>query len=103
MNLAAYYEAVSDIRGESFTEKEFSARYLGKSDTYYAYLKCTRSEPSKTALIHLWHQLKRDTDAYAQWAESSGVRWLAEDYERRSWRLEGLCEALLQDIMWASR
>ena len=100
MNLNTYYEIISEIRGELFTEREFSQRYLGRSETYYSYLKSTESQPSKSALINLWRQLKQDAYKCDEYAERSRVDWLAEDYKQHKQKLEGLCTSLLQDIMY---
>jgi hypothetical protein len=100
MNLNTYYEIISDIQGELFTEGDFSKDYLGKSITYYGYLKCTNSEPSKSALINLWRQLKQDTYKCDEYAKQSKVDWIAKDYDQHKHKLEGLCTTLLQDIMY---
>ena len=103
MNLNTYYEIISEIRGELFTEREFSKNYLGKSITYYGYLKCTNNKPSKSALINLWRKLKQDTYKCDEYAERSRVDWLAEDYRQHKHKLESLCTSLLQDIMYGAR
>jgi len=100
MNLNTCYEIISDIQGDLFTEGDFSKDYLGKSITYYGYLKCTNSKPSKSALINLWRQLKQDTYKCEENAQQSKVDWIAEDYEQHKHKLEGLCTSLLQDIMY---
>ena len=99
MNLNTYYEIISEIRGELFTEGDFSKDYLGKSITYYGYLKCTNSEPSKSALINLWHQLRYDSGVLAEQAQRS---IFTEDCMENKQQLEGLRTALLQDIMFGT-
>jgi len=100
MNLNNYYTALSDLNGEHFTEKQFSRDYLGKSITYYGYLKCTNSKPSKDALIHLWKALKQETYKCDEFAARSKFDWLVEDYRGHKQKLEGLASTLLQDIMY---
>jgi hypothetical protein len=43
-----------------FTESEFSEQYLGKSGTYFAYLKCTGKQVSVDALLKLWGKLNAE-------------------------------------------
>jgi hypothetical protein len=97
MNLNTYYETISDIQGELFTEREFSQRYLGRSETYYGYLKCTNSEPSKSALVNLWHQLKQDCGELEEQAQRS---IFADECTEDKQMLEGLRNTLLQEIMY---
>jgi len=99
MNLNTYYKALSEIHGELFTEREFSEKYMGKCETYYGYLKCTNSEPSKSALINLWHQLRYDSNVLAEQAQRS---IFTEDCMENKQQLEGLRTALLQDIMFGT-
>ena len=99
MNLNTYYEIISQIRGELFTEREFSQRYLGRSETYYGYLKCTNSEPSKSALINLWHQLRYDSGVLAEQATRVGLAWVADELKQQSETLKGLSGTVLEDIM----
>jgi hypothetical protein len=40
-----------------FTETDFSKQYLGKSGTYFAYLKSTGKDVSADALLKLWGKL----------------------------------------------
>jgi hypothetical protein len=40
-----------------FTETDFSEQYLGKSGTYFAYLKSTGKDVSADALLKLWGKL----------------------------------------------
>ena len=40
-----------------FTETDFSKQYLGKSGTYFAYLRCTGKDVSSDALLKLWGKL----------------------------------------------
>ena len=40
-----------------FTETDFSQQYLGKSGTYFAYLRCTGKDVSSDALLKLWGKL----------------------------------------------
>ena len=47
-----YNELAMEI--EYLSEKQFSLQYLGKCDTYFAYLKCTGKDPSADALLNLW-------------------------------------------------
>ena len=99
MNLNTCYEIISDIQGDLFTEGDFSKDYLGKSITYYGYLKCTNSKPSKSALINLWHQLRYDSGVLAEQAQRS---IFTEDCMENKQQLEGLRTALLQDIMFGT-
>jgi len=99
MNLNTYYEIISDIRGELFTEGDFSKNYLGKSITYYGYLKCTNSKPSKSALINLWHQLRYDSGVLAEQATRVSLAWVADELKQQSKTLKGLSGTVLEDIM----
>ena len=99
MNLNTYYKIISDIQGELFTEREFSQRYLGRSETYYGYLKCTNSEPSKSALVNLWHQLKQDCSKLEVQAQRSVF---TDECNEDKQMLEGLRNILLQDIMYGT-
>jgi hypothetical protein len=42
------------------TERKFSREYLGRCETYYAYLKCAGKQASAGALINLWRRLASD-------------------------------------------
>ena len=99
MNLNTYYEIISEIRGELFTEREFSQRYLGRSETYYSYLKSTESQPSKSALINLWHQLRYDSGVLAEQATRVRLAWVADELKQQSETLKGLSGTVLEDIM----
>ena len=99
MNLNTYYKALSEIHGELFTEREFSEKYMGKCETYYGYLKCTNSEPSKSALINLWHQLRYDSGVLAEQATRVGLAWVADELKQQSETLKGLSGTVLEDIM----
>jgi hypothetical protein len=50
------YRRIADEKHD-FTETEFSQQYLGKSGTYFAYLKCTGKDVSSDALLKLWGRL----------------------------------------------
>jgi|SaaInlStandDraft_7_1057024.scaffolds.fasta_scaffold115443_2 hypothetical protein len=43
-----------------FTESEFSVQYLGKSSSYFAYLKCTGKQVSVDALWKLFGKLNTE-------------------------------------------
>ena len=53
------YDRIADERW-NFTEREFSRDYLGKCDTYFAYLKSTGRQPSSDAMLKLWRSLIRE-------------------------------------------
>ena len=99
MNLNNYYEIISEIRGELFTEGDFSKNYLGKSITYYGYLKCTNSKPSKSALINLWHQLRYDSGVLAEQATRVSLAWVTDELKQQTETLNGLSGTVLEDIM----
>ena len=42
------------------SEREFSRDYLGKSETYFAYLKSAGKSPSSDALLSLWRRLNKE-------------------------------------------
>ena len=46
------------------TERQFSKEYLGKCETYFAYLKSTGNEPSADALLKLWGNLNKERQSY---------------------------------------
>jgi hypothetical protein len=46
-----------------FTETDFSKQYLGKSGTYFAYLKSTGKDVSDNALLKLWGKLSAEHQA----------------------------------------
>lgn len=46
------------------TERQFSKEYLGKCETYFAYLKSTGKEPSSDALLKLWGRLNTERQLY---------------------------------------
>jgi hypothetical protein len=58
-------EVYSKIAAEKheFTETDFSKQYLGKSGTYFAYLKSTGKEVSDNALLKLWGKLSSEHQA----------------------------------------
>ena len=47
------YQSISGERHQ-MTAYDFSTDYLGKSKTYFAYLKCTGADASSEALLNLW-------------------------------------------------
>ncbi len=56
------------------SERQFSKQYLGKCETYFAYLKSTGKEPSADAMLKLWGKLNREKELYEsnlQLAQSS--------------------------------
>lgn len=46
------------------TERQFSKQYMGKCETYFAYLKSTGKAPSADALLHLWGKLSTEKELY---------------------------------------
>lgn len=44
----------------NLTEAEFSKDYLGRSDTYFAYLKSAEKQASAAALLNLLKRLRTD-------------------------------------------
>ncbi len=48
----------------TLTERRFSVEYLGKSETYLAYLKSKNAEPSVGVLVHLWGKLDKEKRVY---------------------------------------
>jgi hypothetical protein len=53
------YRKLADEKYQ-FTESEFSVQYLGKSSSYFAYLKCTGKQVSVDALLRLWGKLNTE-------------------------------------------
>ena len=99
MNLNTYYKTLSEIHGELFTKREFSKKHMGKCETYYGYLKSTSSEPSKSALVNLWHQLRYDSGVLAEQAMRVGLAWVTEELKLQSETLNRLSGTVLEDIM----
>ncbi len=54
-------EVIRDLSGwdPNFSERRFSRVYLGKCETYLAYLRSTGNEPSADAQLSLWANLKK--------------------------------------------
>ncbi len=46
------------------SERQFSKQYLGKCETYFAYLKSTGKQPSASAVLNLWGKLNTDRQLY---------------------------------------
>jgi len=63
INLQEIYNQLATEKW-SLTEREFSKEYLGKCETYFAYLKSTGKVPSADALLRLWGKLKKDKQLY---------------------------------------
>jgi hypothetical protein len=49
---------------EYLSEKQFSLQYLGKCDTYFAYLKCSGKQPIADALLNLWGKLNLEKQIF---------------------------------------
>ncbi len=65
------------------TERQFSREYLGKCETYFAYLKSTGKEPSADALLKLWGKLNREKKLYEdsiQHAQSAPQMQIVTDW-----------------------
>jgi hypothetical protein len=61
--LQKVYDEIAAERWQ-LTERQFSSEFLGKCETYFAYLKSTGKEPSADAMLHLWGKLNRDRKLY---------------------------------------
>ena len=72
---------------------------MGKCEIYYGYLKSTSSEPSKSALVNLWNQLRYDSGVLAEQATRVGLAWVKKELKLRSEKLGRLSGTALEDIM----
>ncbi len=73
------------------TERQFSSEYLGKCETYFAYLKSTGKEPSAGAMLHLWGKLSTEKELYEQnirRAQSSTQKQIMVDWVELYGRLQ---------------
>ena len=52
------YTALANTGELRLTEKDYSTNYLGRCQSYYAYLKSTGKQPSTEVLLQLWAQLR---------------------------------------------
>ncbi|OEJ67512.1 hypothetical protein BEN30_08715 [Magnetovibrio blakemorei] len=91
--MAILDEVYNDLLIEDayLTEKKFSRDYLGKCDTYYAYLKSSGATASAGALINLWRRLNCDKLACERrlaTTENSYLRNLTADWLERFDKLE---------------
>ncbi len=48
----------------TLTERRFSVEYLGKSETYWAYIKSANAKPPVGVLVHLWGKLEKEKRVY---------------------------------------
>lgn len=54
--LVSVYDKLAEEKWD-LTQKDFSREYLGKCETYLAYLKSSQNEASTDALVKLWGKL----------------------------------------------
>ena len=52
------YTALANTGELHLTEKDYSTNYLGRCNSYYAYLKSTGRQASTDVLLKLWAQLR---------------------------------------------
>ena len=52
------YKELANTGELRLTEKDYSTNYLGRCNSYYAYLKSTGRQASTDVLLKLWAQLR---------------------------------------------
>ena len=88
--LQKVYDEIAAERWQ-LTERQFSNEYMGKCETYFAYLKSTGKEPSADAMLHLWGKLRKEKELYEQSisrAQSSTQKQFMIDWAELFERLE---------------
>jgi hypothetical protein len=58
------YRRLADEKYD-FAETEFSVHYLGRSESYFAFLKSSGQQISSESLLNLWGKLTREQEMYS--------------------------------------
>ena len=58
------YRRLADEKYD-FAETEFSVHYLGRSESYFAFLKSSGKQISSESLLNLWGKLTREQEMYS--------------------------------------
>ena len=91
-----YKALLSD--GLDISQRQFSKKYLGKCETYMAYLKSGGHQVSNDALLSLWGQLHTRKHHYQADIETAQTESYREILERRVHLLGSLSQDVFQEI-----
>ena len=91
-----YDSLISD--GLDMSQRQFSKKFLGKCETYYAYLKSGGHRVSNDALLSLWGQLDAKKHHYQADIETARTESYREILQRRADLLGSLSEDVFKEI-----
>ena len=91
-----YNSLISD--GLDISERQFSKKFLGKCETYYAYLKSGGHQVSNDALLSLWGQLNEKKHHYEADIEAAHTDSYRKILERRIRLLGSLSQDVFKEI-----
>ena len=84
--------------GLDISQRQFSKKYLGKCETYFAYLKSGGHQVSNNALLSLWGQLNNRKHHYQANIETARTESYREILERRVHLLGSLGQDVFKEI-----
>ena len=93
------FNHINDTKSGFYTKREFSRDYLGKCGSYYSATKTKDTDVSKTALINLWHALRKDVELYESTANRAHDRWIKHNMLERKQTFDTLSRGVLEALI----
>ena len=91
-----YDSLISD--GLDISQRQFSKKFLGKCETYFAYLKSGGHKVSNDALLSLWRQLNVKKHHYQADIEAARTESYREILSRRVHLLGSLSQDVFKEL-----
>ncbi len=99
MIVDSVFNIINEQKEGFYTKREFSRDYLGKCGSYYSATKTKHTDVSKTALINLWHALRKDVERYENVAERTKDSWIKDNMIERKRVYDGLSKGVLEALI----
>ena len=93
------FNVINEQKEGFYTKREFSRDYLGKCGSYYSSTKTKEVDVSKTALINLWHALRKDVERYDTVAQRANDSWMKSNLLQRKQEFEVLSKGVLEALI----
>jgi hypothetical protein len=93
------FNELNDMKSGWYTKREFSRDYLGKCGSYYSTTKTKNTDISKTALVNLWHRLRKDVATYEETAKKVNERFVRDNLLERRQTFDALSRGVLEALI----